>query len=71
MKVTLKDKIESAHQWIDDEGKRHHAVIVGDKGDVLDSETLTGVLNARGEKVQVGDAERALKKLIKLGLASE
>lgn len=60
MKIILKDKIESAHQWIDDDGKRHHAVITGDAGETLDSETLG-----------VGDAERALKRLVKLGLADE
>ena len=59
MRVTLKEKVETAHQWIDDDGKLQHKVLVGDAGDVWDSETLG-----------VGDAERALTKLVKLGIAS-
>jgi hypothetical protein len=59
MKVTLKEKVESAHQWIGDDGKLQHKVLVGNAGEVWDSETLG-----------VGDAERALTKLVKLGLAA-
>jgi len=59
MQVTLKEKVESAHQWIADDGKLQHKVLVGNAGEVWDSETLG-----------VGDAERALTKLVKLGLAA-
>jgi hypothetical protein len=58
MIVTLKDRIESAHQWIDDAGELHHVVLTGGPGDVLDTETMG-----------IGDAERALRKLVALGLA--
>ena len=60
MKIRLKDQIESAHQWIDEDGKRGHTVITGKAGDELDSETA-----------EYGDAERALRKLVRLGLADE
>ena len=60
MKVTLKDKIESAHQWIGDDGKLQHRVITGNAGEVLDSATIG-----------VGDPERLLRKLVALGLATE
>ena len=60
MQVILYDTVESAHQWIDEDGKRHSVVIRAEKGAELDSETLG-----------CGDAERALSKLVKLGLARE
>tara|TARA_A100001201_G_scaffold143757_1_gene147294 strand:+ start:31571 stop:31765 length:195 start_codon:yes stop_codon:yes gene_type:complete len=61
MKVTLKDKIESAHVWIDQEsGKPQKTVITGVAGDLLDSDDLG-----------CGDAERALSHLVKLDLAEE
>lgn len=69
MKVQLKDDIESAHQWIDDDGNRHTAVIAGKKGQTLDSK---GTLPLAGKPAApVGDAERALRKLVKLGHAIE
>lgn len=58
MKIKLKDKIESAHQWLDEDGKLKRAIIRGEQGETLDS-----------EKIGVGDPERALQKLVKLGLA--
>jgi hypothetical protein len=58
MRVTLKDQIESVHQWIGDDGKVKRVVITGKAGDMLDSDAMG-----------CGDPERALRKLVELGLA--
>lgn len=59
MKIKLIDRVESAHKWIDQQtGKTRRTVLKGRRGDELDSEQL-----------QCGDPERALTRLVALGLA--
>ena len=59
MKVVMTDSVESAHAYIDKaSGKVIYSLIAASNGDELDSEDLG-----------VGDADRALQKLVDLGYA--
>jgi hypothetical protein len=59
IKITQKE-LETAHQWIDDDGNQHSTVLRLFEGDELTAEALA-----------VGDPARLMAKLVKLGYAVE
>lgn len=63
MRIVINQKIESAHQWIDESGNVKNVLKIVEAGEVLDSDALA----AEG----VGDIPRWFDKLKSLGLATD
>ena len=60
MKVKTNQEVETAHAWVDEEGKVQHCVLRFNSGEEVDSEDMS-----------CGDAIRCLGNLVRLGYAEE